>query len=103
MPKETLSKIGIDIEDEKIAIDLEKTKDFFTNIQQHIENTAQNIGEGIKDGSLDMSENIGVTLDDKKIEIDMKQTKNFMESIGFKIEHFLDSLEHSFSELKPKK
>lgn len=103
MPKETLSKIGIDIKDEKIAIDLEKTKNFFTDIQQTITDTAQNIEEGIKDGSIDMSKNIGVKLDDKEIKIDMKQTKNFMEELGVKIEKILDSLEHSFSELTPKK
>lgn len=93
-----LSDIGIEVNDEKIAIDTAKTKEFFGNIQQHIQNTAQNIGEHIEKGT----QNAGVKVDDEHIEVDLHQTKGFIEEIGEKIEHFLAHLEHSVDKLSKK-
>ncbi|MDD5548783.1 MAG: hypothetical protein PHI79_04185 [Sulfurovaceae bacterium] len=104
MAKETkkdtnmLSDIGIEVSDDKIAIDTAKTKEFFGNIQQHIQDTAQNIGEHIEKGT----QNAGIKVDDEHIEVDLQQTKNFIEEMGEKIEHFLAHLEHSVDKLSKK-
>ncbi|MDD5359924.1 MAG: hypothetical protein PHI02_06625 [Sulfurovaceae bacterium] len=104
MAKETkkdtnmLSDIGIEVSNDKIAIDTAKTKEFFGNIQQHIQDTAQNIGEHIEKGT----QNAGIKVDDEHIEVDLQQTKNFIEEMGEKIEHFLAHLEHSVDKLSKK-
>lgn len=93
-----LSDIGIEVSKEKIAIDTAKTKEFFGNIKQHIQDTAQDIGEHIEKGT----KKAGIKVDDEHIEVDLHQTKGFIEEIGEKIEHFLAHLEHSVDKLSKK-
>ncbi|MGW8169356.1 MAG: hypothetical protein ACWGHH_05075 [Sulfurovaceae bacterium] len=98
-----LSDMGIDVSEDKIAIDTSKTKDFFGNIQQQIKDKAQNIGQNIKESGENLAQNIGVKLDDEHIEVDLNQSRSFIEEIGMKIEHFLASLEKSVEDFAKKK
>jgi uncharacterized protein YpuA (DUF1002 family) len=98
-----LSEMGIDVSENKIAINTGKTKDFFGNIQKQIKDSAQNIGQNMKEDGINLATNIGVKLDDEHIEVDLHKSRNFIEEIGMKIEHFLASLEKSVEDLTTKK
>ncbi len=97
-----LNQIGIDVNDKKIAIDTKKTKDFFCDMKQKLQDTAESLHKNIKEGSADFSQSVGVKIDDEHIDVDLHKTRNFIEEVGRKIEHFLAQLEHSVDDLSKK-
>jgi len=96
------SKMGVDVGEGKLNIDLNQTKDFFNALRETFENTAQNIQKDISEGKVDMAENVGIKIDKENINIDLNQTKNFVESFGKKIEGFLAELEKSVKDIQVK-
>ena len=95
-------KLGVDIGDGKINIDMNQTKDFFSSLQSMFEHTAQNIQKDLSEGKVDMADNVGIKIDKDNINIDLEKTKSFIESFGKKIEGFLAELEKSVEEIKKK-
>jgi len=96
------SKMGVEVGDGKLNIDLNQTKDFFNALRETFESTAQNLQKDLSEGKVDMAENVGIKIDKENINIDLNQTKNFVESFGKKIEGFLAELEKSVKEINPK-
>jgi len=100
--KEILNKIGVEIDQDRVAIDLNKTKSFFAALQEILQQKAQQLQKNLEEGKLDM-EDVGIKLDEERIEVDLKKTKTFVETFGQKIENFLKELEESVKEIeKPK-
>jgi len=105
MPKEKeeiFKKIGLDVSEDNINLDLAKTKDFFNTLQGNLEKKAETIEKSISEGTVDLSENIGIKVDDEHINIDLKKTKSFIEELGSKIEHFLSEIDHVADKLNKK-
>ena len=101
--KDLSSKLGIDISDNKINIDLNQTKNFFNTLKQTFEDTAQNIQKDISEGKVDMAENVGIKVNKENINIDLAKTKNFVEEIGKKIENFLGEIDKAVENIDKKK
>ena len=91
--KDLFNKLGIDISNEKINIDLNQTKSYFNNLKQTFEETAQNIQKDLAEGKVDMAENVGIKIDKEHIDIDLEKTQSFIEEIGKKIEGFLEEFD----------
>lgn len=91
--KDLSSKLGIDISNNKINIDLNQTKNFFNTLKKTFEDTAQNIQKDISEGKVDMAEDVGIKIDKENINIDLEKTKNFVEDLGKKIEGFLEEID----------
>ncbi len=100
--KDLFEKIGVEIGNGKLNIDINKTKEFFNALKDTFENGAKNIQKDIAEGKLDMSENIGIKVDKKNINIDLEKTKVFIESLGHKIENFLTEIEKSVDDMNKK-
>ena len=100
--KDLSSKLGIDISDNKINIDLNQTRDFLNTIKQTFEDTAQNIQKDISEGKVDMAENVGIKVDKENINIDLEKTKNFVEDLGKKIEGFLGEIDKAVDNISKK-
>ena len=98
--KDLFTKLGIDISNEKINIDINQTKSFFNNLKQTFEDTAQNIQKGISEGKVNMAENVGIKIDKEHINIDLAKTKNFVEDLGKKIEGFLAEIDKSVDSIE---
>jgi len=96
---ELFEKMGVEVGEGKLNIDLNQTKDFFNALRETFENTAQNLQKDLSEGKVDMAENVGIKIDKENINIDLNQTKNFVESFGKKIEDFLAELEKSVKEI----
>jgi len=106
MPKEKeemFKKIGVDVSEDNINIDLTKTKDFFNTLQNTLQEKAETIEKDIAEGKLDLEENVGIKVDNEHINIDLKKTKSFIEEFGKKIEHFLGEIDHVVSKLDTSK
>ncbi|WP_294959177.1 hypothetical protein [Sulfurovum sp.] len=105
MPKEKeelFKKIGVDISDEKIDIDLVKTKDFFNTLQDKLQKKAESIQQDVLEGKIDLKDDIGIKVDDEHMDIDLKKTKSFIEAFGTKIEHFLAELDRTAEQIAKK-
>lgn len=100
--KDLSSKLGIDISNNKINIDLNQTKNFFNTLKQSFEDTAKNIQKDISEGKVDMAENVGIKIDKEHINIDLEKTKNFVEDLGKKIEGFLEEIDKTVENIDKK-
>lgn len=96
--KELFSKVGLQIDENTINIDLAKTKNFFGTLQKQFEETAQNIDEG----KIDMSQSVGIKVDKEQIHVDLNKAKNFIEDLGKKIEKFLAEIDKAVDKLDHK-
>ena len=97
---DSLELLGIRIEDGKIEIDTNKTKEFFKTLENTIEQKIQNIDEGIKSGKIDLKDSVGLKIEDKKIEIDLNKTKNFFEGLTKQIQNIVSSIDKKLNNLK---
>ena len=96
------SKLGIDIGDEKINIDLAQTKSFFNALQETLQQKAEKLQKDISEGKVDLADDVGIKVDNEQINIDLKKTKSFIETLGSKIQNFVADLEKSVKEIEPK-
>jgi len=97
------SKMGVEVGDGKLNIDINQTKEFLNALKETFEGKAQEIQKDLAEGRVDMAENVGIKIDKENINIDLNQTKNFVESFGKKIEGFLAELEKSVEDIEVKK
>ena len=93
-------KLGIDIGEGKINIDMNQTKDFFNSLKTMFEGTADNLKKDLSEGKVDMAENVGIKIDKEHINIDLEKTKSFIEDLGQKIEGFVGEIEKSIDSVK---
>ena len=100
--KNLFSKMGIDIDDNEINININQTKDFFNTLKKTLETTAQNIQKDISAGRVDMSENVGIKIDKENINIDLEKTKSFIEDFGKKVENFIGEIDKSVDDIGKK-
>ena len=100
--EEIFKKIGVDVSEDNINIDLTKTKDFFSTLQNKLQKKAETIEKDIAEGKVDLEENVGIKIDNEHINIDLKKTKSFIEEFGQKIENFLAEIDHVVGKLDKK-
>ena len=100
--KDLFQKIGIDIGNDKINIDINQTKDFFNTLMKTFEGAAQNIQKDISEGKVDMAENVGIKIDKENINIDLAKTKSFIEEFGKKIENFIGEIDKAVENIDKK-
>jgi len=100
--KDLFQKIGIDISNDKINIDITQTKDFFNTLMKTFEGAAQNIQKDISEGKVDMGENIGIKIDKENINIDLAKSKSFIEELGKKIEGFIGEIDKAVDNIDKK-
>jgi len=96
--KNILSLLGINIENQKIDIDLNKTKNFFENIQKELEKKSQAIEKSIQEGKVELKD-IGLKVDKQHISLDLNKTKSFVENLTKKLDSFIKDLDNSFKDI----
>ena len=100
--KDIFQKMGIDINNEKINIDITQTKAFFNTMKHTFEEGAKKIEKDIHDGKVNMADNVGIKVDQENINIDLKKTKRFIEEFGKKIEGFLGEIDKAVENIDKK-
>ena len=96
---EKLSKVGINIKEDKITIDTNKTKDFFQTIGKNIGDKLKKISDDLEQGVI-KDKNAGVQIDDTHINIDINKTKNFLEEWGKKMQGFVKEFDDMAKEME---
>ena len=100
--QDLFQKIGIDISQEKINIDLTKTKDFFSALQGLFQEKAENLKKDLNEGKIDLGDEVGIQVDNEHINIDLEKTKSFIEDLSQKMENFLGEIDKSVEHIKKK-
>ena len=100
--KDLFSKLGIDIDDNKINIDINQTKDFLNSLHNTLEEKAQTIQNDISEGKIDLGENVGIKVDNEHIDIDLGKMKGFIEDFGKKIENFIAEIDKTADDMMKK-
>jgi len=95
---EKLSKIGITVEEDKITIDTNQTKDFFQNIGQKLGDKLKKITQDLEKGMLD-EKDAGVKIDETHINIDLNKTKDFLNAWGQKMQGFVREFDDMAKEI----
>ena len=88
-------KIGIDIEQNKIDIDLGKTKAFFNALGNRLQQKAEAVQKDLSEGKIDMEESVGIKVDEEHVKVDLAKTKSFIEALGKQIEGFVSELDRT--------
>ncbi len=90
-----MNNLGVSMNDGKLIIDMNKTKNFFGTIAKKL-STADT---ELKDGNLTITKEAGVEINKKSMSIDFNKTETFLTSIGKKMKTFskeFDNLSKSF-------
>lgn len=95
---EKLSKVGITIEENKITIDTNKTKDFFQSIGKKFGEKLKKITQDLEKGMVN-EKDAGVKIDETHINIDLNKTKDFLESWGQKMQGFVKEFDTMAKEI----
>ncbi|MEA1880047.1 MAG: hypothetical protein U9N11_05345 [Campylobacterota bacterium] len=89
---EKLSKVGIAVNDSRITIDTNKTKDFFKNLGKNIEHKLQKLTRDAQKGLVD-EQGAGIKIDKNNINIDLNKTKDFLENWGKSMQIFVKDID----------
>jgi hypothetical protein len=96
-----LELLGIKIEDGKIEIDTNKTKSFFSEIENKIKSNLENLQKSIEEGKLDLKDKVGIRVEKDKIEIDLKKGQEFLEELSNKFQNSLKEIESTIKKIVP--
>ena len=81
------NKVGINVNNGTITIDTNKTKDFFKQFSQKMEEKMKKISDDLQQGIVESKE-AGINIDNEHVNIDLNKTKTFLEDWANKIQVF---------------
>jgi len=91
--KTILQEMGIEFNDNKLIIDINKTNNFFGTLENRIEKQAKNfeqkVNKKIEKIDINMTRDIGIDIKDEEINIDLNKTKNMLDNISHIFETIL--------------
>ena len=80
--KDLLSELGFDFKEDKIIIDINKTSNFFSQIETQMEAKAKEIESKITNMDFNISKDMGIELEGDQIGIDLNKTQNMLQQIN---------------------
>lgn len=87
--------MGFDFNAEKVEIDINKTDQFFKQIEIEMHSKAKEIEQKIKNREINFSKDIGIEISDNKIGIDLNKTRNMLQGINSLIKDIVLDINHS--------
>lgn len=87
--KDLLKDLGLNIEKEKLSIDLNQTNKFMKQMEIEMHSKADEITHKIEKADINFSRDIGINISDEKIEIDLNKTKNMFQQINILLKEVL--------------
>jgi hypothetical protein len=96
-----LSQMGVTIDKGVLTVDTNKTKGFFQDLGNKLENKMKTISKDLDDGTLNEKE-AGIELNKTHINIDLNKTKNFLDDWSVKMQALIKELNTIIKELDEK-
>jgi len=87
--KEILSRLGFDINNQKISIDMNKTTDFFKQMEKEMQAKADEFQHKIEKADINLTRDIGIDLSGEKLEIDFNKAKKMFQQINILMKEVL--------------
>ncbi len=75
-------KMGLEFKNERITIDLNKTNNFFSNMEKRVDEKAKDIEKKIQNIDINITRDTGVEISDDRVSIDLNSTKNLLNDIS---------------------
>ncbi len=80
--KDLLGELGFDFKEDKIIIDINKTSNFFAQIESEMEVKAKEIESKIVNADINITKGMGIELEGNQIGIDLNKTQNMLQQIN---------------------
>jgi len=90
-----LKTLGFDFNGEKVVIDLNKTNNFFENLNRRIESEAKTIEHKIESADINFTKGIGIEIKKDKIDIDLNKTRNMLQQLNILIKDIVLDINNS--------
>jgi len=84
-----LKSMGLDFNQEKIVIDMNKTSHFFEQIEIEMHGKAVEIERKIEHAEINFSKGIGIDIREDKIALDLNQTRNMLQQINILVKEIV--------------
>jgi len=90
--KPEFNKMGINVDQETITIDMNKTKDFFNNFGKQMDMKMKKMAEDMEKGIIENKE-AGVEINQQHIHIDLNKTRDFLINWGQQLQVFVEEFD----------
>ena len=93
-----LAPVGVEVNEHKITIDTQKTKDFLQQLGKTFENKINKMTQDLEKGIVD-EKDAGIKIDDTRINIDLNKTKDVLETWAKKMQGFVQTFDSMAKEV----
>jgi hypothetical protein len=80
--KDLLEELGFDFKDDKIIIDINKSSNFFAQIESEMKLKAKEIESKIVNADINITKDMGIEVEGNQIGIDLNKTQNMLQQIN---------------------
>jgi len=87
--RDLLNQLGLEMQNEKISIDMNKTAKFIQQMEIEMHGKADEIQRKTEKADINFTRDIGITLGDEKVEIDLNKTKKMFQQINILMKEVL--------------
>ncbi len=87
--KELLSELGLDIKNQRISLDFNKTTNFFKKMEIEMHGKADEIQHKIQRADINFTRDIGIDFRGEILEIDLNKTKKMFQEINILMKEVL--------------
>ena len=87
--KDILGQLGLDIQNEKISIDINKTTNFFKQMEIEMHGKADELQHKIEKADINFTRDLGIDFRGEKLEIDLNKTKKMFQQINILMKEVL--------------
>jgi hypothetical protein len=84
-----LKELGLDIKNEKISIDINKTTNFLKKMEIEMHGKADELQHKIEKADINFTRDLGIDFSDDKLAIDLNKTKNMFQQINILMKEVL--------------
>jgi len=91
-----LNEMGFDFEDNKIIIDLNKSTNFFSQMEKKINEKSKEIENKIRGIESNITKNSGVVITENKVDIDLNKTKSILDNLSSIFRDIVTDINASF-------
>ena len=88
-PNDLLKEMGFDLSETKIAIDINKTNNFFEQLEIEMHGKVDEIERKIENAEINFTKGIGIEVTKDKIGIDLNKTRNMLQEINILMKDIL--------------
>jgi len=93
--EDIFSQMGLDIDGEKVTIDMNKTDAFMKKLEMAMQGKAEEIEQKIEQADINFTKGLGIELNDNVVAIDLNKTKDMLQQINILMKEILLDVNHT--------